>query len=296
MKTAIIGGVGGMGQLIAREYLKHRDQITITGPNLEDAIEVANNLGVQAAKNEDAIRNSNEIVIAVNLSNTIDVLNQYADLFTAEKIVYDIASVKYLQSINESIPGTLSSLEAKTFSSHPMLGPDSPGFKGYNIVLIPTRDDSPISNYKSFFGEDLGANVMIIQDEDTHDRYMAKILALGHILGYIWAVATKDGEIPLNKLIQFSGTTFLMNTLFVESELSGSLDTYAAIQIENKYVLENFELIGNALKNFKDIISNGDYTSFFSEVEKIKEYFESQDPRFGPDVSKRFARAVEAAK
>ena len=296
MKTAIIGGVGGMGQLIAREYINHRDLITITGPNLESAIKVANNLGVRAATNEDAIKNSDEIIIAVNLLNTIGVLEQYKHLFTADKIIYDIASVKYLQSINASIPNILSSLEARTLSTHPMLGPDSPEFKGYNIVLIPTRDDSPIDDYKSFFGKDLGANVMIIQDEDTHDKYIATILGLGHMLGYIWAEVTKAGETPLNELLQLSGSTFLMNTHLVRSVLFSSPGTYAAIQIENKYSLQILKLIDEGVDHFRKIISDGDYTSFFSEIKGLQEYLKSQGMGDSPGRRESFAQAVAALK
>lgn len=300
MKTAVIGS-GGMGKLIAREYKSHRDAVVITDVDIEYAKKAADELGVGAADTADAIKDSDEIVLATSLLATPEVIDEYRALFTSDKVVYDIASVKFLQTRGVSITDELGSLEARTLSVHPLFGPDASGFSDYNVLLVPTNDGSPVADYERFFGETLGAKTHVFEDGDTHDKYMAQVIANMHLLGYLGAMTQEGRDIPFKELLPLAGTTFLMGRAFTEFVVSSSLDVYPAIQIENKYSSRNLDALAKGLSTLTSIIESGDYKVFGAEVNRLRDYFSSQDPDFGPvgspsPIRDRFSQAVEASK
>jgi prephenate dehydrogenase len=292
-RTAIIG-CGGMGRLFARELRKYRN-ITVADKYSERAKKAAEEFNVSYASTADAIRNSDEIIIATTPLSTLDVIDENRRLFTKNKTVYDISSVKYLNSAGVSIPEKLSGLEARTLSCHPMFGPKAEGFEGKNVILIPTNKKSPIREYSGFFKNRLKSNVIVLKDSDTHDKYMAQALALGHIIGYISAGSIKQGEMPLKNVLAIEGTTALVNRIFAEFVASSSTETYWAIQSENKYSLQNIDNIQNSLDKFRKLIEKRDYAGFKKEVESMREYFKSQDPSYS-SIADKFSKMVKSAK
>lgn len=296
MKTAIIGGTGGMGKLVAREYSRHRDRVTISSRNLEKSQQIAEELGVYAAVSEEAIRSSDEIVLSVTLSNTPDVIDSYAELFTSDKVVYDIASIKYLRSKGTSIVDRLGQLEARTLSIHPMFSPDAAGFAGQNVLLIPTNDKSPLQEYHDFFSHSLGASIVEMENDEVHDRYMAQVLALSHLLGYISASAFTNGTLPLSEILKGAGPTLSLSVTLAEAVLSSSFDNYAAIQLENRFAATNLQNLGDSVSLFSNIIANGDTDSFRSVVMRMREYFALEDAVGMISAGQKFVQAVTASQ
>jgi NADPH-dependent F420 reductase len=92
MKVAILGGTGPFGRGLARRLADAGDQVTIGSRDAERACTVAGELGVEGARNEDAVGGADLVVLAVEAG---------AALATAQGLRMTIGSTPLLSVASE---------------------------------------------------------------------------------------------------------------------------------------------------------------------------------------------------
>ena len=175
MKTLGIIGFGEFGKLAARE-LRDRFAVGAHDSNLEPQDITAQGvmpLSLQAAAASDIV------LITVPVQAMEDVIAAVAPLVRPGATVLDVASVKMLPSrwLALHMPETV-----HVVPTHPLFGPQSAaqGVAGRQLVICPLRGDQHLKVAQ--VGAEMGMRVRITT-ADEHDREMAFVQALTHLIG-----------------------------------------------------------------------------------------------------------------
>jgi prephenate dehydrogenase len=124
------------------------------------------------------------VVLAVPVQALAQTCQEIADALPDGALVLDVASVKVepMRVMRAALPG-----HVRIIGTHPLFGPQSAakGLAGQSIVICPdTGIDA--SAVVALCGETLGLDVHL-SDPDTHDRAMANVQALTHLVSRVIA-------------------------------------------------------------------------------------------------------------
>lgn len=165
------------------------------------------------------------VVLSVPSQNLEELLIRSKDYIRADAIVADVCSVKVnpCQLMEKYLPST-----AEIIGTHPLFGPQSgkDGISGMKMVLCPIRTNR-INKISSYLKSSFGLNVIITSPED-HDRQMAYVQGLTHLIG----MALSEMNLPLAGLATKT-YEHLMDVINVVGHDSPEL--FYSIQKENPY-------------------------------------------------------------
>lgn len=170
-------GLGAFGSLLASALAQHLDVV---------AFDVRGNeppTGVSAGSIDDACARG-VVVPAVNVQQLGAVLDQIAPRLREGALVADVCSVKAgpIAMMLDRLPAGV-----RVLGTHPLFGPQSVaelGLKGQRIALCPARIDPPaLGAVRAFLTDRLGLMAIEV-GADEHDRQMAEVQALTHLVGH----------------------------------------------------------------------------------------------------------------
>lgn len=174
-KTLGLVGFGQFGRLAASLLGDRFDIVVHDAAGLREAIE---GLGLRAGDLAEAA-SCDVVVVAVPVAAMRDVLAQIAPHVKPGALVVDVGSVKVLpvQWMVETLPP-----HADIVATHPLFGPQSArgGLEGQRLVICPVRGERHQRIVE--IAEGLGLVVSITTPEE-HDREMAYVQALTHLIG-----------------------------------------------------------------------------------------------------------------
>ncbi|RYG60868.1 MAG: prephenate dehydrogenase [Alphaproteobacteria bacterium] len=176
MKQIGIVGFGQFGSLAAT-HLKAHCEVTVH--DFSDKRLEAETLGVTWGSLADACA-CEVVVLAVPAKVMREVLVQMAPLLRKRQVVVDVASVKTYpaQWMRELLPE-----HVELVATHPLFGPQSAkaGLAGLKLVVCPLRGNFH-TTLEAFARDTLGLQVIVTTPEE-HDREMAYVQALTHLIG-----------------------------------------------------------------------------------------------------------------
>lgn len=176
MKHIGIIGFGQFGALAARHLAQHFE-VTVT--DFADRRELARDTGVAWGTLEDACA-AELVIIAVPAKVMRDVLVKMAVHLKPGTVVVDVASIKTLpaQWMVELLPA-----DVELVATHPLFGPQSAknGLAGLKLVICPIRGTFH-ERIATFAADVLGLEV-ILNTAEEHDKEMAYVQALTHLIG-----------------------------------------------------------------------------------------------------------------
>jgi len=144
------------------------------------------------ATREEAVRDAELVVLATPVSAMAETIRAVAPMLARGATVTDVGSVKAV--LHETLPGLLPR-GARYIGSHPMAGSHERGFEqsredlfdGAPCVVTET-EASPEQAKLCAFWSALGAHVFV-RDAAEHDREVAWVSHLPHVLAYAFAEA-----------------------------------------------------------------------------------------------------------
>jgi len=220
MKTLGLIGFGQFGRLAASILAPHFDVLI---SDVRDVSEDARALGLAAGSIE-AAAGREIVVIAVPVRAMEETLTRIAPLVQPGALVVDVGSVKVLpiRWMQERLPP-----HVDIVATHPLFGPQSAqgGLAGLRLVVCPVRGERHIGLVA--FAESLGLEVNVTTG-DEHDREMAYVQALTHLIGRSLASL----EIPDEQLKTPSYQHLLELCRLIGDD---SFELFTAIQTLNPY-------------------------------------------------------------
>jgi len=269
----IIGGLGRMGSMFAREFRRLGKEVYITDVD-------------SVAAEKSLVHNSDLVIVSVPIDESPKVVQRISPWLRENQLLSDFCSVK-----NKIIPVMLNS-DAAIISTHPMFGTMTDMSK-QNIVMLPVRPKKYLAKLQRLY-ESLGLNVVVMDDWKKHDVSMSFIQGLMHFFHIVFTHTLQRKDVDLATLLSVCSPVYQANFAFTCRILQRDPHLYTHILMdnpENIAVLKSFiDEAHEALKliqkkderAFKEnFISSreylGDFGAVFSDqsdflIEKLKEY------------------------
>lgn len=248
----VIYGYGNMARTLASHMSRANCWVALTGRSIEKARSVAENLGIEALDEEEALDWADILIYTVPGPVVPELLEKHAPRIRESVLVADIASVK--KPLVEKLQNILSRYEFEYVSLHPLFGPlDCPA--GETIAIVPVR----LRDWKERLErllEGLGFRYEYV-DAETHDKVMAANQVLHHAVLEAFKEAYKrlleklGVEHGLAKLLM---TYSLRNTLRLLDRLERLQRVVDEIRSENPYSREALDTLRETIEEMAERI------------------------------------------
>jgi prephenate dehydrogenase len=278
-KITIIGGSGGMGQIFAKIFKKNKFQVTITARNEERLKKIANQLEIKYKTNlHESVEDADLVMISIPISSTIQMIKEVVPLMKKNALLFEITSLK--SHVYRTLEKACKTYPISCISLHPMFGPGIESLENYNLISLrvggTSNYDLIIKEFLDIFRKE-GLQIISVEDPKYHDRIMALVLGVPHMFNILFLSLLNHSEINLNELMKFTGTTFLLQTIFAESIIQREKEMFGEIQMKNSEfhsILDHFEII---IKNYKEIIKNQDINKFKNLFTNGEKYSKNEE-------------------
>ena len=248
MKIAVIGA-GAMGGLFTKYFVEKGFRVKIYDRLVEKA-ERLRGLGVEVCERlEDAVANVEVILLATPIIETGKLVEDLSETIR-RGILIEITSLK-LPIIEhlKRLPKTVTPI-----SIHPLFGPSVKRLRGERMALIPVRKpDRELEIAEEIFDD---FKLFTIEAE-RHDRLMAYILSLTHIISLASAISLMNED--LEELIKFSGASFRKLIEMMACTSDESLELFTQLLILNRYSEKVASEFLNSLRRIVEMIRLRDF-------------------------------------
>lgn len=286
MKIAIIGGTGKMGRWCARYLKQEGHEVIITGRNAAKLNASANEIGVSAATNAEAVALANVVILSLPIDAVETVAWEIAPLVRPAHIIIDITSVKTkaLAVLHRHLKN------CRVLGIHPMFGPGAKGVLAQNFVLTPTSpSEEGLARKVKDYLDARQAKVTIMKPEE-HDRLMTVVLGLSHFIAIV-AADTLSAS-PIDKTMAVSSTTYKVLMTLISSVLSEDPELYSRLQMSFPGITRVEADFLEKCRLWAKLVADRDQAGFAKRMWDLKERFEKNDPGFG-DAYQEMYRIVD---
>ena len=262
MKITLVG-VGLIGGSIALKLKKNGFATHIFGVDQsEKHLEEAKNLGIidEISTLENAISNSELIILAIPVDATTKLLPQILDLISSDQTIFDVGSTK--SGIVRSIENHPNRNRFVAF--HPMWGTENSGpksaieesFSGRAAVICDRNNSAKDAvELVEKIVEILGMHVIEMSSED-HDIHTAYISHISHITSYALANTVLEKEREEETIFQLASSGFSSTVRLAKSHP----EMWVPIFKENREnVLDVLNEHISQLRKFKSALEKENY-------------------------------------
>ncbi len=265
-KIAIVGGTGKFGQHLAHK-LDDKNQISISGSNIEKAQRIAEQNNWSYGTNKEIVKDADVIIVSVPISITINVIEEIGPSVPKNALFCDITSVK-----QEPIEA-MKKYSEQVLGMHPMYAPSN-SIQGQKVVMCPEKGKK-WTEMEEFWVEH-GADLHFT-DPKTHDKAMSLVQGLMHFSELVVADVIRKSELSGEDMEEFSSPVYQLITDLTARMLNQKPGLYGSIQKENPENKEIRKQFLNSAEQMKQIIEDeGNFSQHFEELGEEFNLEESQ--------------------
>lgn len=189
------------------------------------------------------------VILAVTVNHFEEVLPEIAPHIRPDALIVDVASVKVrpIELMQRLLPD-----HCDILGTHPLFGAQTAaamgGIAGQPIAICPVRinDDARLQRIRDLLAGPLALRLVDI-DPESHDREMARVQALTHLIGH----AAVEMDLPESPLATLAYTRLLE---LKRNMANHSADLFHTIQRDNPFASEARRLFRDALDRLEDRI------------------------------------------
>lgn len=260
-RVLVVGGLGGMGKWISHFLNVQGHTVHVLDPAEGDSI------FPRAASLEAGLAWAELTLLAVPIGACPDVLRRVG-VASPPGVVAEMCSVK-----SHLLP-LLADLRARgvrVASFHPMFGPSVRMLSGKRIVICRggSREDEAVV-------EDLFASTsarLVEVPLEEHDRAMAAVLGLAHLVNLGFARALERYGIPSAHLDDVAGVTFRRQAATTREVASENPRLYYEIQERNPHTDAALRTLIASLEELRTAVENADEAAFGAIMEAGRRFF-----------------------
>lgn len=275
MRVAVLGAAGGMGSFFARYFRKQGDDVVVF--DVRKRAKFAAGFSV-ASSNSEAVRGADLVIVSVPMGVTAGVVREVSPDLKRGSTVVEMTSVK--GDALAELRTVCRSHGVGLLSIHPMFGPLSKE-KRFKMCVVGGKGDEAVA--RRLFP---GARMTLL-DPKEHDRLMAYVLSLVHLLNLAFASAVVKGVGP----DEFKGIASPLASAQLDLSqaiLSQDPALFSKIQVENPFVVEVLSSVISQLEGFRRAAERGDPSRF-------EEAFSATAGSFSRDALDEALRKVYSA-
>jgi chorismate mutase/prephenate dehydrogenase len=263
-RVLLIGGAGIMGRWFAR-FLSSQGF----------AVEIADPAGAvpglpHLADWRDSPLDHDIVVVAAPLRATRDILLDLAKR-PPRGLVFDIGSLK--SPLREGLLALVRA-GARVTSVHPMFGPSTQLLSGRHVIFVDLGIPDAVREARALF--DATMAVQVEMDLESHDRLIAYVLGLSHVLNIAFFTALAESGEEAPRLAQLSSTTFDAQLEVASRVAQENPRLYYEIQSLNDYRDLALEALTGSVARLRALIESGDEEAFVALMEKGRAYLDGR--------------------
>ncbi len=267
----IIGGKGKMGQWFGRFFIDAGHRVLIS--DLKTKL-----------RPDDIAQKSDVVILSVPLDIALNLSSKIGPKLRKEQLFMDFCSMK------EDIVEAMSQFShAEVVGTHPLFGPYPDTINGQNIIICPKRGSIWLKWLENIFKKE-GA-VVTRMNPETHDRNMAVIQGLTHMLTVCLGRLLQKFDIKPKEAILYSTPVFRINMDLIGRLLSQDLNLYDDLIGGNRHVPDVLEEFSSVLNEGKERLLSGNKGEGAVFMEEISRFFDHFCQR-GLDESNKIIEAV----
>jgi len=262
----VIGGLGQMGKWFSDFLASQGYEIKISDVAHQDT-------PYQRVENWQAsVEQFQIIVVATPIKQSITILDELTQL-KPDSLIFDLSSLK--SPLRRALRA-LSDTGCKVTSIHPMFGPGTRLLSGQHVIFIDLGHTQAISEAKALFEPTMAVQVdMSLED---HDRLVAYILGLSHVLNIAFFTALRESGEDAQRLAQLSSTTFDAQLQIAGNVARENPHLYFEIQNLNDYRRAPLNALTDALTRIKQLIEQDDEQGFVRLMDQGRAYINQRKP------------------
>ncbi|MFB6242260.1 MAG: prephenate dehydrogenase/arogenate dehydrogenase family protein [Candidatus Nanosalina sp.] len=260
-KIAIVGGTGKFGQHLGK-HLEENNDIHISGKNLEQAEQVAEEHGWNYGKNTEIVEDADTVIIAVPIAVTVEVIEEIGPHVPDNTLLCDITSVK------KKPVEVMKNYSDEVLGMHPMYAPSN-SIDGQKVVLCPEKGKK-WTEMEEFWMEH-GADIHVTEPEQ-HDKAMSIVQGLMHFSELVVAETIRKSDLSGPEISEYSSPVYQLITDLTARMLNQKPGLYGSIQAENPENEEVRKRFRESAEDIQDII--GDEEAFAEKFEELGEEFD----------------------
>lgn len=266
-RALVIGGAGRMGRWLAAFLDGQGFDVLIADPSLDPSLDQAGD--GRFGDWREAPLDVDLIVIAAPLKTTASILQRLAEVGTPA-VVFDIGSLKspLVDSLSRAAAAGL-----KVCSVHPMFGPDTQLLSERHVLIMDVGSAEAVEAARALFVDTLAE--VVVLDLDEHDRLMAPVLGLSHLISIVFFNALGDSGVGAERLARLSSTTFERQLAIARDVAGENPDLYFEIQSLNPHGVDLRRSLVGAVEALIDCIESGDAEGFRNIMLRGRRYLSS---------------------
>ncbi len=275
MKIAIVGGSGKMGSWFANFLLREGYQLLLISRNKARLSNFQDTPSVEISEKPESVSDADVILFSVPINSFEKIVSQYGSYTHESQYAIEITSVKTkpMAAMHKYLR------TKKVLGIHPMFGPGARDMANHNFIITPTNDiENELAVKARAFLEKHKGNVSIMTPEE-HDRLMAIVLGLPHILALISA----DTLLRLGNFEQMErlgGTTCKLLLMLADSVLTEDPGLYAAIQTNIPHMSDFHRLISENVTAWAALVNGKDEDGFAERMQRLSDLRKKSDVEF----------------
>jgi chorismate mutase/prephenate dehydrogenase len=156
-----------------------------------------------------------------------------------------------------------------------MFGPDAKLLSNKHVIFINLGDSDSIEKTKQLFQPTM-AEQIDMQLED-HDRLIAYILGLSHILNIAFMTVLSESGEAAETLAQLSSTTFDAQLNIAKNVVSENPNLYFEIQKLNNYTPSTLNALSDAVERIVQVVNNNQADAFVNIMQKAQKYMQTRN-------------------
>ncbi len=286
MKVSVIGASGGMGSFFARYFLERGDEVRGSDSS-EGRVAIPGVVAVRT--NAEAVKGCDVTVIAVPIDDTVKVAKELVGKLRPGSTLVEISSVK-----TQTLPALkkLVGKRVSLLSIHPLFGPALESTRGMKVAVIVGKGgaDGPEASLAARLFPEARIIPMSLSE---HDRSMAVVLSLTHILNVVYA-GTASRFLTPEEFMRVSTPNSSMQLTLAEAVLAQDARLSFAIQAGNPYSKEVARAASRELKSVLSMIEASDRRAFDRHFSKLAKRYKT-DKRGGAVIREIYSAAEKGA-
>lgn len=270
LRALVIGGAGRLGQWLVAFLDAQGYDVTVADPVFSSDQVMTVTGASQCVPNWETVGLAFDVVVlATPPGITEDLLCELMSQ-TTHALIFDVASIK--SPIQASLRQA-AEYGLKICSIHPMFGPSTTLLSGRHVLLMDLGCPRAVQEAKDLFAETMAQTVEI--PLEAHDRLMALVLGLSHLVNLTFVVALMETGIPADELAKLSSTTFERQLEITRDVVAESPHLYFEIQKLNTEGHIAHDALSRAVELLRSAVAADESTKFVELMVRGQAYLQS---------------------
>jgi len=267
----IIGGTGSMGRWFRKFFSGSGHEVLIAGRKTEITY-------------KDLAERCDVVALSVPHQAALEIAGQVGPLLDDTQLLMDFCSLK-----EAVLKRMLDSTTAQVCGTHPLFGPLTTSLEDQNVIVCEGRG----ARWLGWLEGELraGGAVVTRMDPVTHDKHMAVVQGLSHLLTICLARTLQQLQMDPKAALKYTTPVFRIKLDIIGRLFAQDLSLYGHLIKQNPHVPQAIETFSTALEECRSLLDAESADGENRLLEEIHDFLNDFCPA-GLDESNALIKAI----